>query len=71
VVEPKIMGRSLDLHPIVILMGLIFWGMLWGIVGMLLATPMTAVVKIFLSKREFTAPMASLLSGRLDVIDDA
>jgi AI-2 transport protein TqsA len=70
VVEPKIMGRSLDLHPIVILMALIFWGMLWGIVGMLLATPMTAVVKIFLSKREFTAPMASLLSGRLDVIDD-
>jgi len=71
VIEPKIMGRSLDLHPIVILMALIFWGMLWGIVGMLLAIPVTAVVKIFLSKREFTAPMASLLSGRLDVIDDA
>jgi AI-2 transport protein TqsA len=71
VIEPKIMGRSLDLHPIVILMALIFWGMLWGIVGMLLATPMTAVVKIFLSKREFTAPLASLLSGHLEVIDDA
>jgi AI-2 transport protein TqsA len=71
VIEPKIMGKSLDLHPVVILMGLIFWGMLWGIVGMLLATPMTAVVKIFLSKREFTAPMARLLSGRLDVIDKA
>ncbi len=70
VIEPKIMGRSLDLHPVVILMGLIFWGMLWGIVGMLLATPMTAVVKIFLSKREATAPMARILSGRLDVIDE-
>jgi len=52
-------------------MGLIFWGMLWGIVGMLLATPMTAVVKIFLSKRESTVPLARLLSGRLDVIEDA
>ena len=71
VIEPKIMGRSLDLHPIVILMALIFWGMLWGIVGMLLAIPMTAVVKIFLSKRESTAPLARLLSGRLDVIEDA
>ena len=71
VIEPKIMGRSLDLHPVVILMALIFWGMLWGIVGMLLATPMTAVVKIFLSKRESTAPLARLLSGRLDVIEDA
>jgi AI-2 transport protein TqsA len=70
VIEPKIMGRWLDLHPIVILMALIFWGMLWGIVGMLLATPMTAVVKIFLSKRESTAPLARLLSGRLDVIKD-
>jgi len=70
VIEPKIMGRWLDLHPIVILMGLIFWGMLWGIVGMFLATPMTAVVKIFLSKRESTAPLARLLSGRLDVIED-
>jgi len=71
VIEPKIMGRSLDLHPVVILMALIFWGMLWGIVGMLLATPMTAVLKIFLSKRESTAPLARLLSGRLDVIEDA
>ena len=71
VIEPKVMGRWLDLHPIVILMGLIFWGMLWGIVGMLLATPMTAVVKIFLSKRESTVPLARLLSGRLDVIEDA
>jgi len=71
VIEPKIMGRSLDLHPVVILMALIFWGMLWGIVGMLLATPMTAVVKIFLSKRESTAPLANLLAGHLDVIQDA
>ena len=30
VIEPKIMGDSLDLHPIAILMALIFWGMLWG-----------------------------------------
>ncbi len=71
VIEPKIMGRSLDLHPVVILMGLIFWGMLWGFVGMLLATPITAVMKIFLSKHEFTAPVARLLSGQLDAIGDA
>jgi len=71
VIEPKIMGRSLDLHPVVILMALIFWGTLWGIVGMLLATPMTAVVKIFLSKRKSTEPLANLLSGRLDVIRSA
>ena len=36
-IEPKLMGTSLDLHPVSILMALVVWGTLWGIVGMLLA----------------------------------
>lgn len=71
VVEPKMMGESLDLHPIVILMGLIFWGMLWGIVGMLLATPITAVMKILFEKLDYTRPLAGLLAGRLDALRSA
>lgn len=66
VIEPKIMGGSLDLHPVTILLALIIWGMLWGIVGMLLATPLTAVMKILFEKMEYTAPIAALLAGRLD-----
>ena len=65
VVEPKLMGDSLDLHPVVILISLIFWGMLWGIVGMLLATPITAVLKIFLQRFEGSRPLAELLAGRI------
>jgi AI-2 transport protein TqsA len=65
-VEPRIMGSSLDLHPVVILMALIFWGMLWGIVGMLLATPITAVMKILLERFEGSRMLAELLAGRLD-----
>lgn len=64
VVEPRLMGDSLDLHPITILMSLIFWGMLWGIVGMLLATPITAVIKIFLERFEGSRPVAELMAGR-------
>jgi len=63
-VEPKIMGTSLDLHPIVILVSLIFWSMLWGPVGMLLAAPITAVLRILFSKLEVTVPLANLLAGR-------
>lgn len=63
--EPKWMGSSLDLHPVVVLMGLIFWGSLWGLVGALLATPLTAVVKILLEKLDFTAPVAGVMAGRL------
>jgi AI-2 transport protein TqsA len=65
VIEPKIMGRSMDLHPVVILMALILWGMIWGIVGMLLATPITAVMRIFFEKMEITAPVSDLLAGRV------
>lgn len=64
-IEPRVMGGSLDLHPITILMSLILWGMLWGIVGMLLATPITAVMKILLEKLEITRPVAALLAGRV------
>lgn len=66
VVQPKVFGSSLDLHPVVVLMTLIFFGMIWGIVGMFLATPITAVLKIILEKAEYTRPFAQLLAGRLD-----
>jgi AI-2 transport protein TqsA len=68
VLEPKLMGRSLDLHPVIILLSLIFWGMIWGIVGMLLATPMTAVAKILFEKLPTTRPLADLMAGRLDAV---
>ena len=64
-VTPAVMGESLDLHPIAILLALIFWGVLWGIVGMLLATPITAVLKIMLERYELTRPVARLMAGRL------
>ena len=66
IIEPKVMGEALDLHPIVILMALIVWGMLWGVVGMLLATPMTAILKILFERLEPMAPVAQVLAGRLD-----
>ena len=68
IIEPKVMGEALDLHPIVILMALIVWGMLWGVVGMLLATPMTAILKILFERLEPMAPVAQVLAGRLDAL---
>ncbi|ATH08549.1 hypothetical protein BIY24_11485 [Halobacteriovorax marinus] len=65
VIEPKIMGENLGLHPIVILLFLLFWGLVWGIPGMFLAVPMTAVMKIVLSRIETTKTLAELLGGKL------
>ena len=66
IIEPKVVGGTLNLHPATILISLIVWGMIWGIVGMFLAIPLTAVMQIFLERFEHTAPIAELLAGRLD-----
>lgn len=47
--EPKIFGDSLGINPLVILLSLLLWGYVWGIVGMFIAVPLTAVIKIIIS----------------------
>ncbi len=61
IVEPKVLGRGLDLSPLVVLLSLLFWGWLWGIPGMLLSVPMTAALKIGLEQFDNTKPIAILL----------
>lgn len=64
VVEPLVMGDSLELHPAAVLLSLMIWGAIWGVVGMLLATPITAVLKILSDQADTTRPVARLLAGR-------
>jgi AI-2 transport protein TqsA len=49
IIEPKIFGDRLGLNPLVILLSLLLWGYIWGIVGMFLAVPLTAIAKIVMS----------------------
>lgn len=63
-IEPRMMGRSLDLHPVTILAALIFWGTMWGVIGMLLAVPITASLAFLLEQMEITAPIGRLLKGQ-------
>ena len=60
IIDPKIMGDELNLHPITVLLALSFWGLLWGITGMFLATPITAVLRIVLMQFK---PIGKLLAG--------
>lgn len=66
-VEPKVMGSSFQLHPVVIMLTLLLWGLIWGLPGMFLSTPITAAMKIVMEQFTYTQPLARLLEGNLQV----
>lgn len=70
-VTPKLMGSGLELHPVTVLLSLAFWGLLWGIVGMVLAVPIVATVRIVFSRFSTARPLANLLAGQLPRADIA
>jgi AI-2 transport protein TqsA len=65
VVEPRLLGGGLNLHPVTILLALSFWGLVWGIAGMFLAAPITAALRIVLMQFDMLKPIGDLLAGRL------
>lgn len=70
-IETKWAGRALDLSPVVLLLITAFSFWLWGILGMILAIPMFAIVKIVLENIEETRPIAIMLSERAPTLEEA
>jgi AI-2 transport protein TqsA len=62
VVEPAIIGKAVGLSPVIILFSLAFWGSIWGLTGMLLAVPLTVMLKIIGQHVDATRPLAMLVS---------
>ncbi len=60
-IEPHLMGRRLGLSTLVVVLSLVFWGWVWGPIGMLLAVPLTMVLKIMLENTEEFRWVAVLL----------
>lgn len=69
IIEPRMMGSSFNLSPIVILLNLALWGTIWGIIGMLLCVPFLIIITIILSHFPSTRAIAIMLSsdGKLRV----
>lgn len=67
VIEPAVMGRTLNLSPLVVMISLAFWGSIWGLVGAFLSVPLTAAIVIACSKIPSWQWLAVLLStdGRI------
>ena len=64
--EPIVFGRAMELQPVTVLLSLMLWGTLWGVPGLILAVPLTAVLKIHLQHIDHPLPrmILRLLDGR-------
>lgn len=63
VLEPKLMGNTLNVSPFVVMMSLTLWGSIWGIAGAFLSVPITVILLIIFAHFEKTRYIAVLLSG--------
>ncbi len=65
VLEPRLLGRSLGLSPVIVLVSLLVWGWVFGPIGMLLAVPLTMIAKLALDSSPHTRWAGILLSDRV------
>ena len=61
-VEPAMTGRAIGLSPLVILIAMSFWGLCWGVIGMLLAIPLTVMLKITFDHIPATRPISRMMA---------
>ena len=72
IIEPRIEGKNLGISPVAILVSLSIWGYLWGFTGMLLAVPLTVIIKIICENLDYMRGIAIILGNdpRQNVIQD-
>jgi len=68
-IQPIVMGKGTNISPVTVMVALAFWGMLWGIVGMILAVPVTSVIVIVCSQIPSTRYIAVLLSEKGEIAE--
>ena len=64
ILEPRIEGERLGLSPFAILVSLALWGYLWGFIGMILAVPMTVIIKIFCENIPYLNIVSTILGSK-------
>lgn len=62
IIEPRLMGETLNISPLVVILTLILWSVMWGAIGMLLSVPITVAIMIICAQFPTTRMVAILLS---------
>jgi AI-2 transport protein TqsA len=63
VLEPIFMGKTFSLNVVTVLVMLMLWGFIWGVPGLIMAIPITVILKIILEQIPSTRMMAEMMSG--------
>lgn len=63
-IEPYLMGRTLGLSTLVVFLSLVFWGWMWGSIGMLLSVPLTMILKILFENTDDLQWVSVMLDSR-------
>lgn len=70
IITPNVVGNSVSINPLVALLSIILGGFIWGISGIILAIPLTAVVKIMLEHTDRLKPIAFIMSNKVHKQND-
>jgi len=65
--DPKIIGDHVGISPLMIMVSLLIWGWIWGFAGMLIAVPMTVIIKIVCENIPIMSPVSTLIGSRKSV----
>lgn len=68
--NPRLMGRTVSLSPLVVLLSVLFWGWYWGAIGFFLAVPLTLVVRIVCAHVDGLEPIALFLGNGAELRDE-
>jgi predicted PurR-regulated permease PerM len=66
ILEPKALSKRLNISPLLVLLGMTFWGWVWGIIGVILSVPIIVALKIVFDNFPGTRPIGTMMAEAIE-----